>query len=54
LTLLKLEDNAIKSLALFENLGKLQSLLMAGNRIGEFFELERVADLPDLVELSLV
>ena len=27
---------------------------MAGNRIGEFFELERVADLPDLVELSLV
>jgi hypothetical protein len=28
--------------------------LIAGNRIGEFFELERVADLPDLVELSLV
>ena len=27
---------------------------MANNRVGEFTELERVADLPDLVEFSLV
>ena len=33
---------------------KLQSLLLANNRIGEFTELERIADLPDLIEFSLV
>jgi hypothetical protein len=27
---------------------------MANNRVGEFIELERVADLPELVEFSLV
>jgi hypothetical protein len=27
---------------------------LANNRVGEFIELERVADLPDLVEFSLV
>jgi len=38
----------------FENLHKIQSLLLANNRIGEFAELEKVADFPELVELSLV
>jgi len=51
---LRLDDNGLKSLAGIEHLLKLQTLFCAGNRIQELFEIEKLADMPSLLELSLM
>ena len=50
---LKLDDNGLKTLANIEKLEKLQTLFLSGNRIQELFEIEKLAELPQLLELSL-
>jgi len=54
ITALKLDDNSLKSVANIERLEALQSLQVSGNRISEFYELEKLGDLPNLLELSFV
>jgi len=51
---LRLDDNGLKSLAGIEHLLKLQTLFCAGNRIQELFEIEKLAEMPSLLELSLM
>jgi len=54
ITILKLDDNSLKSVANIERLEALQSLQVSGNRISEFYELEKLGELPNLLELSFV
>lgn len=54
ITVLKLDDNALKSIANIERIESLQILLISGNRISEFYELEKLGELPNLVELSFM
>ena len=49
---LKLDDNLLKSVSNIEILESLQSLLMAGNRISEFSEIEKLGEMPNLMELN--
>jgi len=51
---IRLDDNGLKSLANIEKLEKLQTLFVAGNRIQELFEIEKLAELPQLLELTLL
>jgi hypothetical protein len=51
---LKVEENGLKSLANLERLERLQNLQLAGNRINDFAELDKLGELPRLRELSLV
>ena len=50
----KIDDNGLRSLANVEKLEKLQSFHSAGNRLGEFWEVDRLAELGYLMEISLV
>ena len=51
---LRLDDNGLRSLANIEKLEKLQTLFVSGNRIQELFEIEKLAELPHLLELSMM
>lgn len=51
---LKLEDNQMRSLANIERLERLQGLHVGGNKLTEFWEVDRFADLNFLMELSLI
>jgi hypothetical protein len=37
-----------------EKLERLKSLFASGNRLGEFWEVDRLSDLPHLMEISLM
>eukprot|EP00742_Colponemidia_sp_Colp-10_P007673 GILJ01008271.1.p1 GENE.GILJ01008271.1~~GILJ01008271.1.p1 ORF type:complete len:1377 (+),score=161.86 GILJ01008271.1:344-4132(+) len=50
---LRLEENGLRSLSFFLPLPRLQSLFLAFNRITDVGELEKLAELPMLVELTL-
>jgi Leucine-rich repeat (LRR) protein len=54
ITCLRLEDNGLKNLANIEKLERLKSLFASGNRLGEFYEVDRMSDLPHLMEISLM
>lgn len=43
----------MRSLANIERLEKLQTLYCSGNRITEFFEIDKLAELPHLLELAM-
>jgi len=51
---LRLEDNGLRNLQNIERLERLQSLFMTGNRIQEFYEVDRLGELPHLMEISLM
>ena len=51
---IRLDDNGLKSLVNIEKLEKLQTLFASGNRIQELFEIEKLAELPQLLELTLL
>ena len=53
-TCLRIEDNGLRNLANIERLERLQSLFASGNRLGEFWEVDKLADLPHLMEISLM
>jgi hypothetical protein len=50
---LKLEDNGLRSLANIERLERLQAFHVGGNRLAEFWEVDRLAELVYLMEISL-
>ena len=52
--ILKLNENGLRSLANVEKLEKLQTLYISNNRILELFEIEKLAELPNLLDLSLL
>jgi len=54
ITSLKLDDNGIRSLANIERLERLQSLFVSGSRLSEFWELDKLADMPHLMEVSFM
>ena len=51
---LKLEDNSLRSLANIERLERLHAFHGGGNRLSEFWEVERFSELNYLMELSLM
>jgi len=51
---LKLDDNGLRSLANIEKLERLQTLYVSNNRVQELFEIEKLAELPQLLDLSLI
>jgi Leucine-rich repeat (LRR) protein len=51
---LKLDDNGLRNLTNIEKLERLQSLFVSGNRIPEFWEVDRLSELPHLMEISLI
>jgi Leucine-rich repeat (LRR) protein len=51
---LRLEDNGLRNLTHIEKLERLQSIFMSGNRVAEFWEVDRLAELPHLMEISLM
>ena len=51
---LKLEDNSLRSLANIEKLERLQAFHGGGNRLAEFWEVDRFAELVYLMEISLM
>ena len=51
---LRLEDNGLKSLTNIEKLERLQSLFVSGNRIQEFYEVDRLGELPQLMEVAVM
>lgn len=53
LTSLKMEENGLRSLVHFDTLPTLKTLWLGGNRLVDASELEKLASLPDLVELQL-
>jgi Leucine-rich repeat (LRR) protein len=54
ITILKLDDNGLRNLTNIEKLERLQSLFVSGNRIPEFWEVDRLSELPHLMEISLI
>lgn len=50
---LKIEDNNLRTLANIEKLERLQALHASGNRLAEFWEVDRFSELNFLMELSL-
>jgi len=50
---LRMDENGLRSLANIERLTNLQTLSLVANRISEFHELEKLVELPNLMELSL-
>lgn len=54
ITCLRLEDNGLRNLQNVEKLERLQSLFVSGNRIPEFWEVDRLSELPHLMEISLM
>ena len=53
MTCLRLEDNGLRNLNHIEKLERLQSVFIGGNRVVEFWEVDRLAELPHLMEISL-
>jgi len=51
---LKLEENSLRSLANIEKLERLQAIHVGGNRLAEFWEVDRFVDLVYLMEISLM
>ena len=51
---LRIEDNGLKTLANLSPLQRLQSIHMSSNRISDLAEMERLAYLPNLMEVNLV
>ena len=51
---LRLEDNGLRNLQNIEKLERLQYLFMSGNRVPEFWEVDRLSELPHLMEISLM
>lgn len=51
---LKLEENGLRSLANIERLERLQAFHGGGNRLAEFWEVDRLAELVYLMEISLM
>lgn len=51
---LKLEDNGLRSLENIERLERLQAFHGGGNRLAEFWEVDRLAELIYLMEISLM
>jgi len=51
---LRLDDNGLRSLANIEKLDKVQTLFFSGNRIQDIQEMERLVELPHLLELSIM
>lgn len=51
---LRLDENGLKSLSGLEKLSQLQTLFLAGNKVQELFEIDKLADLAHLLELSLL
>ena len=51
---MKLEDNGLRSLANIERLERLQAFHGGGNRLAEFWEVDRLAELVYLMEISLM
>lgn len=54
LRFLKLDDNRIRTLVNLSRLIKLQCLQIVSNRVQDFVEVERLRDLPNLMELVLL
>jgi len=54
ITCLRLEDNGLRNLQNIEKLERLQSLFMSGNRVPEFWEVDRLSELPHLMEIALM
>jgi hypothetical protein len=54
ITCLRLEDNGLRNLQNVEKLERLQSLFVSGNRIPEFWEVDRLSELPHLMEIALM
>ncbi len=54
ITCLRLEDNGLRNLQNCEKLERLQSLFASGNRLAEFWEVDRFTELPHLMEISLL
>ena len=54
ITCLRLEDNGLRNLQNIEKLERLQSLFMSGNRVPEFREVDRLSELPHLMEIALM
>ena len=53
LRVLRMEENGLRSLAHFDALVSLRALHLGGNRVGEVSELEKLASLAELGELTL-
>ena len=53
LRVLRMEENGLRSLAHFDALVSLRALHLGGNRVGEVAELEKLASLAELGELTL-
>lgn len=51
---LRLDENGLKSLTGIEKLSKLQTLFVAGNKVNELFEIDKLVELMNLLELSLL
>jgi protein phosphatase 1 regulatory subunit 7 len=51
---LKVEENGLRSLANIERLERLQALHCGGNRLAEFWEVDRLAELIYMMEISLM
>ena len=54
ITCLRLEDNGLRNLQNVERLERLQSLFVSGNRLAEFWEVDRLSELPHLMEIALL
>ena len=54
ITCLRLEDNGLRTMQNIERLERLQSLFMSGNRVPEFWEVDRLSELPHLMEIALM
>jgi hypothetical protein len=52
LSCLKLDENGLRSLANVEKLERLQVLFASGNRLAEFWEMDRLNELPNLMEVA--
>ena len=50
---LKLDENGLRSLANIEKLERLQAFHGANNRLAEFWEVDRLAELTYLMEISV-
>jgi len=51
---LKMEENSLRSLANIEKLERLQALHVGGNRLAEFWEIDRFSEMNYLMEISLM
>jgi len=50
---LRLDDNGLRNLSNIEKLERLKNLFVSGNRLPEFWEVDRLSELPYLMEISL-